>query len=133
MASMDLVGTIVDWVMFVVIWLVQLFVYPGFRRIEKFRFTSWHARYLKVMGVVVGPLMIAQLGNAIWNAFSVQEWVSSETHYLCLVVLTWIVTFRFVVPIHDGLQDRGKEPELIKQLILANWPRTILWSVIVFV
>lgn len=133
LASMEYVSMSLDWAMFVVIWLVQLVVYPGFRRIEKSQFVSWHSRYLKLMGYVVAPLMIGQLGFAIWDAFTVRQWISAETHYLGLVALTWIVTFRFVVPIHDNLQDRGKQPKLIKQLVLANWPRTVLWSAIVFV
>lgn len=127
------INTFIDWSMFVVIWLVQLVVYPGFRHVEKSRFVDWHSRYLKLMGYIVAPLMIGQLGFAIWNAFKAQQWMSSETHYLGLVALTWILTFRMVVPIHDNLQDRGKESALIRQLVLANWPRTVLWSVIVFV
>lgn len=130
---MEGINTVIDWALFGVIWIVQLVVYPGFRRIEKSRFVAWHSRYLKVMGYLVGPLMIGQLCFAIWNAFTVGQWISSHTHYLGLVALTWIATFRMVVPIHDNLQDRGNEPKLIKQLVLANWPRTVLWSAIVFV
>ncbi len=130
---MDQINTFIDWAMVLVVWLVQLVIYPGFRRIEESRFVAWHSRYLKIMGYIVAPLMIGQLGFAVWNAFTVQQWISAETHYLGLVALTWIVTFRMAVPIHDNLQDRGKEPELIRQLVLANWPRTILWSIIVFV
>ena len=131
--SMELVNTVIDWAMFVVIWLVQLVVYPGFRRIEKSRFVTWHSRYLKLMGYLVGPLMIGQLGFAVWNAFTSRHWISAETHYLGLVALTWIATFRMVVPIHDKLQSRGNESKLVRQLVWANWPRTVLWSAIVFV
>ncbi len=131
--SMDQINTFIDWAMVLVIWLVQLVVYPGFRRIEKSRFVAWHSRYLKVMGYIVAPLMIGQLGFALWNAFTVRQGISAETHYLGLVALIWIVTFRIVVPIHVNLQDRGKELELVRQLVLANWPRTVLWSIIVFV
>jgi len=90
---MDQINTFIDWAMILVIWLVQLVVYPGFRRIEKSRFVAWHSRYLKLMGYIVAPLMIGQLGFALWNAFTVRQWISAETHYLGLVALTWIVTF----------------------------------------
>ena len=130
---MDLVKAIIDWAILVVVRLVQLAVYPGFRRIEKSRFVTWHSRYLKLMGYLVGPLMIGQLGFAVWNAFMVRHWTGAEPHYLGLVVLTWIATFRIVVPIHDKLQSRGNESKLVRQLVCANWPRTGLWSVIVFV
>ena len=130
---MDLVKAIIDWAILVVVWLVQLAVYPWFRRIEKSRFVTWHSLYLKLMGYLVGPLMIGQLGFAVWNAFTVRHWISAETHYLGLVALTWIATFRMVVPIHDKLQSRGNESKLVRQLVWANWPRTVLWSVIVFV
>ena len=131
--SMDLVKTIIDWAILVVVWLVQLAVYPGFCRIEKSRFVTWHSRYLRLMGYLVGPLMIGQLAFAVWNVFMARHWISAETLYLGLVALTWIATFRMVVPIHDKLQSRGNESKFVRQLVWANWPRTVLWSVIVIV
>ena len=130
---MDLVKAVIDWAMLLVVWLVQLAVYPGFHRIEKSRFVAWHSRYLTLVGYLVGPLMIGQLGFVVWNAFIVRHWISAETQYLGLVALNWIGTFSMVVPIHDKLQCRGNSSKLVSQLVWANWPRTVLWSAIVFV
>lgn len=119
--------------MLVVVWLVQLFIYPGLRRIERDKFKNWHARYLKLAGYIIGPLMLGQLGFAIGKVISADRWVSEASLYSALVLLTWIVTFRVFVPIHDSLQEKGHNLGLIGQLVTANWMRTILWSLIVFV
>lgn len=130
---MELINTTVDWSMAVIVWLVQLIIYPGFRRIRKEQFVEWHGRYMKIAGYVIAPLMIAQLGFAIEAFVSIGEWTSREALYALLVVLTWIVTFRVFVPIHGSLQERGLNLRLVGQLVSANWMRTFLWNVIVFV
>jgi len=130
---MEAVNTVVDWAMVVIVWLVQLVIYPGFRRISKERFASWHGRYLKIAGYVIAPLMIVQLAFAIEDFVSTGEWMSRESLYASLVLLTWIVTFRIFVPIHGSLQDRGPDGRIVGQLVTANWIRTFLWSVILFV
>ncbi len=112
---------------------MQLVVYPGFRRIDKNQFVAWHTKYLRVAGIVIGPLMIGQLGIAVWKLTSVEGWVTRESLYASLVTLTWITTFRIFVPMHKSLQEDGWNARTISQLVVANWMRTFLWSSIVLV
>ena len=49
---------IVDSGLFVLIWLVQLIIYPSFRYTKEAYFVQWHARYTLLMGLVVSPFML---------------------------------------------------------------------------
>lgn len=46
----------------VLIWLVQLVIYPSLAHIAVDRFRDWHRRYTERVSLVVVPLMFAQLG-----------------------------------------------------------------------
>ena len=45
----------------VLIWLVQVIIYPAFAEIEPDRFAPWHAGYTRAVTWIVAPLMLAQV------------------------------------------------------------------------
>jgi hypothetical protein len=47
---------------------------------------------------------------------------------LFMVVLIFLNTFFLNVPIHRKLLSR-KDIKLIDQLVMSNWPRTLLWTI----
>lgn len=116
----------VSWGLLVLIWLVQLIVYPSFRRISPEKFPSFHKWYVIRISSVVLPLMILELGFVTW-------WILSDKHSIApalstiFVFIVWLSTFVLQVPIHNQLKT-GKENLLIRRLVSTNWIRTVAWT-----
>ncbi|MBT6460903.1 MAG: hypothetical protein HOK49_00020 [Opitutae bacterium] len=111
----------------VLIWLVQLIIYPTFQKIPESDFRNWHRIYCRRIGYIVLPLMLGQV------IFTIGYFMDQQETNPCLPValtMTWIITFAVSAPIHDRLQKNGKDPIQIKKLIRTNWYRTILWTLI---
>jgi len=110
----------------VLIWLVQLVIYPTLHEIMHDRFIRWHAQYTIRISVVVLPLMLVQLLASVgllWND------VNAKTiGHLLLVLIAWGVTFILAVPCHRRLATYGKDRIYINRLIYVNWIRTVVWS-----
>jgi hypothetical protein len=117
-----------DFGMLVLIWLVQLIIYPSFEFSEKATFIQWHERYTGLITIVVLPLMIGQLGLTI--AHLAQAWSWTTLACLGLIAFCWIVTFTLSVPAHNQLQSTGNQIEVVRWLVATNWLRTIGWTAI---
>ena len=113
-----------DFGLFVLIWLVQLIIYPSFEFTAASRFASWHLKYTGLITVFVVPLMFAQVGLLAWENSLFFSWKSATG--AILVVSCWLVTFTLSVPTHSKLQAIGNDLETVRWLVLTNWPRTIL-------
>jgi hypothetical protein len=117
-----------DFGLFVLIWLVQLIIYPSFEFTAASRFASWHLKYTGLITVFVVPLMFAQVGLLAWENSLFFSWKSATG--AILVVSCWLVTFTLSVPTHSKLQAIGNDLETVRWLVLTNWPRTICWSLV---
>ena len=126
MPPVSTVQVMVDSGLIVLIWLVQLIIYPSFRYTEEKDFISWHQRYTGLIGAIVSPLMLLQAGGEIWVAITQDpRWVR-----ILAIALIWISTFTLSVPCHRRLHTVGKNMAIIRRLIVTNWPRTLLWSIL---
>jgi len=47
---------------------------------------------------------------------------------LSLVLLIWIITFFFAIPLHEQLAQKGYGQQAIQQLTQINWYRTLAWT-----
>ena len=116
----------ISWGLFILIWLVQLIIYPGFHRITCEAFAAYHRWYVVRISSVVLPLMLAELILTVW-------WIRSDDYSLVsvlagvLVLIVWLSTFVLQVPIHNRLKT-GKEDREIRRLVTTNWIRTAAWS-----
>ena len=120
--------SLVNFGMCVVLWLVQLVIYPSFLRVEPSELIAWHKAYTFRVSFVILPLMLGQLVIAIlsvWEDPSILEWVA-----FTFVMVCWILTFFVSVPLHRKIEQNDITRETRQKLITTNWPRTILWSVI---
>ena len=128
--DLDAIRRCVDLGMLVLIWLVQLTIYPGFAQMRAEAFPQWHESYMNRMGFIVGPLMLTQpflIGLQLWlevNLFHVAAAV--------LVALAWLATAVFSVPAHRALQKSGFDAAVIRRLVLTNWIRTAAWTGVFF-
>jgi hypothetical protein len=116
----------VSWALLVLIWMVQLIVYPGFIQIPAGDFIAYHRWYTKRIAIIVGPLMFAEV------ILLMGWWWAGADHSAAYVAtlavsIVWLSTFRLQVPIHKRLQY-GKDNDLIRQLVATNWIRTAAWS-----
>lgn len=119
---------LVNFGMALVIWMVQVIVYPGLTHYPEDRLRAWHAQYTSRIGPFVVPLMLAQLGLLAWGAYAGG---GAPVHaMLAMVLLAWGVTFKFSVPLHRRITT-GQDPVAAAQLLVkTNWPRTVLWTAV---
>jgi len=128
MPDLSEIQTLVDFGMCVVLWLVQLVIYPSFLRIEASQLLAWHKSYSFRVSFVIMPLILTQLALAMWavtTGASIYEWIA-----FVLVIICWALTFLVSVPLHRKIDQGDLSMETRRKLIQTNWPRTILWTAI---
>lgn len=117
----------VSWGLLVLIWLVQIIIYPGFHRIPAEGFRRFHRWYTIRIAVIVIPLMAGEVMLTI-------AWIWSRPRFFpawlasVAVAAAWLSTFALQVPLHRRLRD-GKRDAWIRRLVTTNWLRTLAWSV----
>ena len=120
----------VDFGLVVLIWIVQLIIYPGFERYSPPDLLKWHSEYTWRIGIIVMPLMLSQLGLAVFQLLSdpsIVLYISGLG-----VVGIWVLTFLYFVPAHNSI-SKGETGKVLTELTRINWWRTILWSVVFLV
>lgn len=107
------------------IWTIQLVHYPAFSHVEEARFAEFAAFHARRITWIVAPVMLLELTTAggLWYLRSDILWSLN----LGLLLLTWLSTFLWSVPCHDRLSVT-KNPVALHDLVVTNWPRTLLWS-----
>ena len=114
-----------SWGLLLLIWLVQVIIYPGFHRIPPDTFIDYHRWYVNRISFIVLPLMISEVGMTTW--WLLDAGTPGAIISTVLVVIIWSSTFLLQVPIHNRLKS-GKKEVLIRRLVATNWIRTIAWS-----
>ena len=125
---LETIRLICDSGLLVLIWIVQLIIYPSFSYYQHEDLFQWHSSYTKRIGVVVIPLMVAQLIISLIQVYTTPDFYSIL--YSKLVVGAWLSTFAMFVPLHDNISKERDVDISIKKLKLHNWLRTVLWSLI---
>ena len=115
----------------ILIWLVQLIIYPNFQYIPDAELIKWHKIYTPRITVVVAPLMILQLALTIYLSF----YLFSTLNLLALglIVLNWLITFIYFVPLHVKIDQDNINQTSLRRLVQLNWYRTIIWSCVFFI
>ncbi|MEM9024956.1 MAG: hypothetical protein AAGB22_14520 [Bacteroidota bacterium] len=112
----------------VLIWLVQLVIYPGFLHYRNEDLIRWHQRYTVQVTFVVLPLMAGQLLVVSVQLCKEQYWYSIVS--LLLVVFSWAATFLRFVPLHDRITSGQADGATLQRLVAENWWRTGAWSLL---
>lgn len=117
---------LVDFGLLVLIWLVQLIIYPGFTHYSPAQLASWHPQYSNLITLIVGPLMLAQVGLVGRETYLHPSW---HTLLSALIVgLMWAATAFISVPIHNAIATGDTAPGTLARLVDTNWIRTIGWT-----
>lgn len=126
--NLEIAKLLLDFGLMILIWLVQLIIYPGFSYYQKNNLIQWHKQYTQRLAYIVMPLMVGQLCLSvigIFNKFSVLKAID-----LVLIITVWLSTFLQFVPLHYKISSNLINDKDLKHLVLRNWLRTILWTLI---
>ena len=115
----------------VLIWMVQLLIYPSFCHFGKDGFDRWHHMYMRNITFIVLPLMLGQLLLSGYLLFYLQDFSTFRIVDFALVGSMWLSTALFYKPLHEKLVKQGFDIPLCNQLDRTNWWRTAVWTVIV--
>ncbi len=119
---------VIDFGLVVLIWMTQLIVYPGFTYYSATDLLAWHTDYTTAITLIVGPLMLAQAALHTYAFIRHRHW--TNTLSACLLLLIWIHTFAFAVPLHNELATSTTPLQTATELVATNWYRTILWTLV---
>jgi len=121
-------GLLFDFGMLVLIWIVQLLIYPSFAYFSKQELISWHQKYTIRITFVVMPLMVAQLTIGI-----IQVWIEPHLYQILNLLLlgaVWLSTFLQFVPMHQDIAKGAIDEKLLHNLVHYNWTRVFLWTLV---
>lgn len=112
----------------VLIWIVQLIVYPSFSHYKLNDLYRWHKTYTKRIALIVIPLMLGQLITVILQVVETHNGYTVLSSVL--VLLVWLSTFRQFVPLHNNVSEEHNVAASVKKLNSRNWLRTMLWTLL---
>ena len=114
------------WGLVGLIWLVQCVQYPLLARVGRGEFAAFHAEHCRRITWVVGPLMLVELGSAVWLL-----WLGLREGWfwtgLALLAVVWGSTALVQVPLHERLRE-GFDATVVERLVRTNWVRTVAWT-----
>ena len=106
------ISILVDVGLVVLIWMVQLIVYPSFPYYKTENLIEWHQKYTTGIAVVVIPLMLTQLVLAVVAVFYQPNFTAIST--LLIVLFLWIFTFLSFAPLHFKISEGKQNKKLLK-------------------
>lgn len=124
-------STMVDAGLVILIWMVQLIVYPSFKYYERQNLVRWHNLYTGRIAIIVVPLMFYQLIFGLYEIF--EEVNENSITRLIIILFLWIYTFTSFAPLHQKISVNNFESHKLSKLVKINWIRTILWTLVLFI
>ena len=117
---------LIDAGLVVLIWMVQLIIYPSFLYYKKSNLIKWHQKYTTQIAIIVVPFMSIQLIYGFLVTFN--NPILTHFIYLLTVVFLWGFTFLGFAPIHFKISEEIVKKSMLKKLNYRNWIRTFLWT-----
>lgn len=125
---LDLFILLVNAALFILIWMVQLVIYPSFLYYSEEKLKEWHVRYTKRITILVLPLMLGQL--LAYILLMIRGGNTMDLIELVIVLFCWLITFWKAVPLHQALETKQETLTYRSELASINWYRTLAWSLI---
>ncbi len=126
--TLGLLRILLDFGMVVLIWLVQLVIYPSLHYYLPEDLHRWHKKYMRNSPIIIIPLMLGQLVITCIQVYQNQN--SYTIISLAIILILWAHTFYQFVPLHDAVKNAEKPDKITLKLIKLNWWRTFLWSLL---
>lgn len=111
---------------FILIWLVQVIIYPGLLHYSEGELARWHPVYTRRVSFITAPLIFSQL--LLYTVSLVNQPVLLTIIGFILVIIATLITFLVAMPIHYKIDQRKETIPLRQKLVKINWYRTIAWS-----
>lgn len=127
MSILQLIQLLIDFGLVVLIWMVQLIIYPSFLRYESQSLGKWHLTYTGRITVIVAPLMIAQIAVAAYLLINSGSYHYLEIIALGLIILNWLLTFSIFIPFHEKIDKNPADRKVQRRLVQSNWMRVVLF------
>ncbi len=124
--TIELTRLLIDFGLVILIWMVQLNIYPSFLFFAREDLVQWHQKYTLGIAVIVIPLMFGQLGIYGYQLFESQAFFPILG--FAIVILQWILTFAIFVPLHNAIGKNLHSDRTLQNLVKHNWWRTLLWT-----
>lgn len=124
----EITRLVLDVGLLVLIWMIQLIVYPSFLFYTAKELIAWHKMYTKAIALIVIPLMLGQLGIAIYQVFLLQNTYTLTS--IILVVFLWGITLLKFAPMHQQISEGNTHVQLLKKLVQINWIRALIWTIL---
>ena len=124
----EITRLLLDFGLCILIWMVQLIVYPSFAFYNNTQLLTWHKTYTKAIALIVIPLMLGQLGIVIYQVFLAQNIYTLVS--IVFVVFLWGITLLKFAPMHQQISEGNTQIQLLKTLVQTNWIRTIIWTLL---
>ena len=124
----EITRLVLDVGLLVLIWMIQLIVYPSFLFYTAKELIAWHKMYTKAIALIVIPLMLGQLGIAIYQVFLLQNTYTLTS--IVLVVFLWGITLLKFAPMHQQISEGNTHVQLLKKLVQINWIRALIWTIL---
>ena len=122
---MDAIRLSVDTGLFILVWLVQVIIYPSFAQIAKEKLMYWHRLYTQKILYFVGPMMFIQTGLIAWQI------LGDPLTYLAdglLLAGIWVNTFLIAIPIHEKIDREESLAGHLPLLLRVNRWRSWMWT-----
>lgn len=129
--NLELYRVLIDFGFVILIWAVQLVIYPSFGYYSKSDLVDWHRSYTKRVTIIVLPLMLCQLVIVFVQLWQFQNWYTLLS--IVIVALLWLQTFLIFVPLHQSIDTNKLIENVCKRLVRYNWIRTMLWTLLFFI
>ena len=116
------------WALVGLIWTIQVVQYPLFAKVGQEQFAAYQAWHSALITLLVGPLMLLELGSGFLLLVSPQgtpTWGWGVG--LVLIGIIWLTTAFVSVPLHARLAA-GFDAQAHALLVGTNWIRTLAWS-----
>lgn len=126
--SVDLARLLIDFGFVVLIWAVQLVIYPSFGYYSKENLYNWHRSYTTRVTFIVLPLMFSQLVLAVIQLWQNQNWFTILS--IIIIASLWLLTFLVFVPLHVSIDENVPRENVTDKLVTKNWIRTFLWTLL---
>ena len=117
-----------DFGLVVLIWMVQLIIYPSFQFYPNSNLVEWHSIYTKSISLIVIPLMLGQLIIVVLQFLKIRNYYTIIS--CCGVLLVWLLTFLIFVPMHNEIGSGLISESQLQNLVEVNWFRTIIWTLL---
>jgi DMSO reductase anchor subunit len=126
--DLSIARLLIDFGFVVLIWAVQLVIYPSFKYYQATNLVHWHRSYTKRVTVIVLPLMTSQLIIALMQLF--REFNVFTIVSMLIIAILWLTTFLIFVPLHQKIDRDESNDSHTEQLVRYNWLRTFLWTLL---